>query len=183
MAARFYWRVEYGVIRGTFVGRLSMESFIAQFFGPLAIALVLLAVGFFCGRYLEQRHYASIIARETAPGQVMVFAARLPPLQEPAPATRLVSGSVVISSDYFKRFIAALRMLLGGRLNTYESLLDRARREAILRMREQAKTLGATQIFNVKLETMSIAGQRPGDVAALEVLAYGTALIPAKVAG
>ena len=94
------------------------------------------------------------------------------------PATQLVSGSVVISSDYFKRFIAGLRMLIGGRLNTYESLLDRARREAILRMREEAKALGATQIFNVKLETISIGGRNPNSVSCLEVLAYGTAVIP-----
>ena len=155
-----------------------MEIFFAQFIGPLVIAVVLLTVGFFSGRYLEKKHYASIIARETAPGQVMVFAARLPPPDLPASATQLVSGSVVISADYFKRFVASLRMLIGGRLNTYESLLDRARREAILRMREEAKTLGATQIFNVKLETLSIGGRNPNSISCLEVLAYGTAIIP-----
>ena len=155
-----------------------MEIFLAQCIGPVVIALVLLTVGFFSGRYLEKKHYASIIARETSPDQVMVFAERLPPPVLPAPKTQLVSGSVVISSDYFKRFVAGLRMLVGGRLNTYESLLDRARREAILRMREEAKTLGATQIFNVKLETMSIGGRNPNSVSCLEVLAYGTAIIP-----
>lgn len=155
-----------------------MEIFLAQFLGPLVIAVVLLTVGFFSGRYLERKHYASIIAREAAPGQVMVFAARLPPPDLPVSATQLVSGSVVISADYFKRFVAGLRMLIGGRLNTYESLLDRARREAILRMREEAKTLGATQIFNVKLETLSIGGRNPNSISCLEVLAYGTAIIP-----
>lgn len=155
-----------------------MEIFFLQLIGPLVIAVVLLTVGFFSGRYQEKKHYASIIARETAPGQVMVFAARLPPPDLPASATQLVSGSVVISADYFKRFIAGLRMLIGGRLNTYESLLDRARREAILRMREEAKTLGATQIFNVKLETLSIGGRNPNSISCLEVLAYGTAIIP-----
>lgn len=155
-----------------------MEIFFLQLIGPLVIAVVLLTVGFFSGRYLERKHYASIIARETAPGQVMVFAARLPPPDLPASATQLVSGSVVISADYFKRFVAGLRMLIGGRLNTYESLLDRARREAILRMREEARTLGATQIFNVKLETMSIGGRSPNSISCLEVLAYGTAIIP-----
>lgn len=157
-----------------------MDLWFLQFLGPLVITLTLLTVGFFSGRYLEKTHYASIIARETSPDQVMVFAERLPPPQMPlSTRTQLVSGSVVISADYFKRFVATLRMLIGGRLNTYESLLDRARREAILRMREQAKALGATQIFNVKLETMAIGGRTPNGVAALEVLAYGTAVIPA----
>lgn len=155
-----------------------MEVFLAQLVLPLIISFILLTVGFFSGRYQEKKHYASILERETAPGQVMVFAERLPPPQMPQPTTQLVRGSVVISADYFKRFIATLRMLIGGRLNTYESLMDRARREAILRMREQAKELGATQIFNVKLETMAIGGRRPNGVACLEVLAYGTAIVP-----
>src|SRR5690606_13269549 len=106
------------------------------------------------------------------------FPSRKLPPDTPAPASCLVSGSVVVSADYFKRFAASLRMLVGGRLNTYESLLDRARREALLRMRAQASLMGATHIFNVKIETMAIGGRAAGGVAALEVLAYGTALIP-----
>ena len=34
-------------------------------------------------------------------------------------------GNVVVSVDYFKRFVAHLRMIFGGRVHTYESLLDR----------------------------------------------------------
>ena len=44
----------------------------------------------------------------------------------------------MVSVDYFKRFLAGLRMIFGGRVSSYESLLDRARREALLRMRLQA---------------------------------------------
>lgn len=157
-----------------------MELWMVDLLLPLVFFVLPLALGFFVGRHFERKHYASIIERETAPGQVLVFAERRPSEQTPAPGTQLVTGSVVISADYFKQFVAGLRMLLGGRLNTYESLLDRARREALLRMREQARSLGATQVFNVKLETMSISGRGPGSVAALEVLAYGTAIIPVR---
>jgi uncharacterized protein YbjQ (UPF0145 family) len=95
-----------------------------------------------------------------------------------APATTLVRGSVVISVDYFKRFLARLRMIFGGRIHTYESLLDRARREAILRMQEQARELGASMIFNMRFETSSISKGRKDAVGTVEVLAYGTAVIP-----
>lgn len=156
-----------------------MELLMLQWLAPFLVVLTLLSLGFFCGRYLEKRHYVSIIARETAPDQVMVFPGRLPPPQSPPWSSCLVSGSVVVSADYFKRFVAGLRLMVGGRLNTYESLLDRARREALLRMREQAGAMGATQVFNVKLETMAIGGRGKGGVAALEVLAYGTAIMPA----
>ena len=150
----------------------------AQLLLPLLFALVLLFVGYVSGRILERKHYARILAEETRPGQVMVFAERLPPPKLPAPQSQLVMGSVVISVDYYKRFIAALRLLVGGRLNSYESLIDRARREALLRMRAQAQALGADRVFNIKYETAAIAG-RGGEstIGSLEVLAYGTALI------
>ena len=45
--------------------------------------------------------------------------------------TVLVAGSVVISEDYFKRIVSSLQSLFGGRLRSYESLVDRARREAV----------------------------------------------------
>ena len=51
----------------------------------------------------------------------------------------LVTGECVISGDYFKNFVAGLKNLFGGRLTTFESVIDRGRREAILRMREKAR--------------------------------------------
>ncbi|MCH6588380.1 MAG: YbjQ family protein, partial [Proteobacteria bacterium] len=97
---------------------------------------------------------------------------------EPGIVFGLVVAAVVISVDYFKRFVAGLRMIFGGRVHTYESLLDRGRREALLRMQERAKELGANMIFNVRLETSSISKGARRSVGSVEVLAYGTAIIP-----
>ncbi|MGB5561182.1 MAG: YbjQ family protein, partial [Sedimenticolaceae bacterium] len=103
-------------------------------------------------------------------------ASRYPP-SEPQYHQALVTGSTVISVDYFKRFLAALRSLFGGRIIAYESLLDRARRESLLRMKQQAAALGASMVFNVKYETASISKGRGNSIGSVEVLAYGTALI------
>jgi uncharacterized protein YbjQ (UPF0145 family) len=88
----------------------------------------------------------------------------------------------VIAEDYFKRVAAALKSLLGGRLVAYESLLERGRREAIVRMKEQARRLGATQIVTMRLETSSLSedwsARRP--MFSAEFIAYGTALLPAR---
>jgi len=78
--------------------------------------------------------------------------------------------------DFFKRFLSSLRNLIGGRVRAYETLLDRARREAILRMKEEAIAHGAHMIFNLKVETSSIHKGRRNAVGSVEVLAYGTAL-------
>jgi uncharacterized protein YbjQ (UPF0145 family) len=87
---------------------------------------------------------------------------------------------VVISVDYFKKFVAGLRSIIGGRIASYESLVDRARREAILRMKQEAKKLNADYVFNIKMETSSISKGREDSIGSVEVLAYGTAVMIEK---
>ena len=143
----------------------------------LVIFIVLLSVGYVFGVSAEKRHYKSILSREKKYRKVLTFAERFPPPQVPAPNVMLVYGNVVISIDYFKQVVAALRNLVGGRVTSFESLLDRARREAILRMKEKAHGEGAGSIFNVKIETSSISRGQKGQIGSVEVLAYGTAVI------
>ena len=83
----------------------------------------------------------------------------------------------MVSADYFKMFASSLRNLVGGRVVVYESVLDRGRREAILRMKEQAIAWGATQVFNVRLETSTISQPNGGrGLTAIEIVAYGTGI-------
>ena len=146
-------------------------------FLDLFIVLALLVLGYVFGRLAEWRHYKRILRREDEYSDLIVVAAKTLPAMTPSPSATLVRGSAVISVDYFKRFVANLRKIFGGRLRTYESLVDRARREAILRMQEQARELGATMIFNMRFETSSISKGRKDAVGTVEVLAYGTAII------
>lgn len=142
----------------------------------LIIFLVLITLGYLVGQMAEKRHYKSIIQREMRLSGLPAIASRFPPTDKLFDQC-LVTGNTVVSVDYFKRFIAALRNLLGGRVTSYESLLDRARRESMLRMKEQAQAMGADYVFNVKYETASISKGRKNAIGSVEVLAYGTALI------
>lgn len=135
---------------------------------------VLLMLGYGFGTFIERRHRKSIIVREQALNVLPAIASRRPP-EDARYEQQLVAGSVVIGSDYFKSFVSGLINLFGGRVTPFESLIDRARREATLRMKEDAQSRGARYVFNVKFETTQIAASR---VPALEVLAYGTAMIP-----
>ncbi len=145
----------------------------------LLVVLVLLVSGYGFGRLAERRHYRSIIEREGRYNALPAIASRYPP-PEPQYGQVLVTGSTVVSVDYFKRFLAALRSLFGGRITAYESLLDRARRESLLRMKERSAALGASMVFNVKYETASISKGAGNRIGSIEVLAYGTALIPPR---
>ncbi len=144
----------------------------------LGIILVGLILGYGFGRIAEKRHYRSILRREATFNDLIMVTTRTLPESAVPPTTQMVLGNVVISVDYFKRFVAGLRMIFGGRVHTYESLVDRGRREALLRMQERAKELGAKMIFNVRLETSSISKGARRSVGSVEILAYGTAIIP-----
>jgi len=146
----------------------------------IGIFVVLLAVGWFAGRAAEKRHFRELAETEASLRDILVFnERRLPPDGKFSRAT-LVVGSVVIAEDYFKRIAAGLRGLVGGRITVYESLLDRGRREAIVRMKQEARELGATMIMNVRLETASMAEDQSGraPMFSAEFIAYGTALVP-----
>ncbi len=149
-----------------------------EYLGDYAPIILMLGLGFGVGRFAERRHYRSIRRREDEFMDLIVVTCKTPPASNAAPDTRLVTGNVVVSVDYFKRFIAGLRMIFGGRVHTYESLLDRGRREAILRMQTKARDLGASMVFNMRFETASVSKGRRNGLGSVEVLAYGTALIP-----
>lgn len=144
----------------------------------LIFLATLTALGYIFGRIAEKKHFKSIIEREKQLSPLLCFSERFPPPGLKSTDCTLVGGNVVISVDFFKRLVAGLRNLIGGRLTSYESLLERARREAILRMKEEANALGATMICNVKLETASLYKDQNQGIASVEVYAYGTAIIP-----
>ena len=153
--------------------------------GALAVVLVLIQLGFpifillvtyFIGHAVERNHYKSIAKRESAYRNLPALTFRALPRGWQPKRSTMVAGSVVVSLDYFKRFLAGLRGLIGGRVKSYETLLDRGRREAILRMKEEALKVGCDTIIGVRLETSRLAtGRRDGKgTAGVEVLAYGT---------
>ena len=144
----------------------------------IGFALALLAVTYFTGRRVERRHYASIRARERELAMLPAVTFRQIPSGWVVDGLGVVSGSVVVSVDYFKRFLAGLRTLVGGRVTSYETLLDRARREAILRCKEDARRRGYQAVVNLRIETtrVSRASNNSRATAGVEVLAFGTGL-------
>ena len=144
----------------------------------LGVPLFLLVLGYVAGGMAEQGHYKSIRLRELRLRRMPTTNLRRPPPHWRVEGTGLVAGSTVVSVDYFKRFLAQLRGFVGGRVRSYESLLDRARREAVLRMKEEAALGGYDAVINVRLESTNIASPLRNDrgTAGVEVLAFGTAL-------
>ena len=144
------------------------------------IFISLLALGYFAGSWAEKKHYVSILEREKSLLQLPTVTGRKGYEEGNVAGAEMVLGNAVISVDYFKRILASLRNIFGGTIRSYETLIDRARREAILRMKESAPE-GTEIIVNVRVETSTIGkNSHKKSVSCVEALAYGTALVTSR---
>ena len=141
----------------------------------LGIPLVLILIGKFVGASIERKHFENIAEREARFQGQPAFSIKQVDATYPIQSARLASGSVVVSVDHFKRFLSGFRMLVGGEVRSYTSLIDRARREAVLRMKESQPDADA--YLNTRLETATISSTNGNEgMGTIEVLAYGTAV-------
>lgn len=128
---------------------------------------------------LERRHYADLEEREAAVEGLVVHDLSSAVVASGPVRPRMVTGSVVMGVDWWKGFMLMLVNLVGGGVPSVDRVMTRARREAILRMTEEAQALGAVEVVNTRLETSTISNRR-GDsgMGSGEILAHGTALVP-----
>ncbi|MBC7187011.1 MAG: YbjQ family protein [Calditrichaeota bacterium] len=83
----------------------------------------------------------------------------------------LVRGNTIRARHIGHDFMAALRNVVGGEIVDYTKMLSEAREQAVDRMVEQAKALGANAVVGVRFSTSMVMS------AAAEILAYGTAVV------
>lgn len=145
-------------------------------FSELWFLVIALIITFITGSLIERRHFRSLRKRESEILMLPTLSRQKVNDPERFTEAHMIVGSCVVAADFFKSHLAGLRNLFGGQMSAYESLIDRARREAILRMKDQAK--GAIEISCFRIVTSNIG---PGIV---EAIAYGTALYssPSKLA-
>jgi Uncharacterized conserved protein len=83
----------------------------------------------------------------------------------------LVQGSTVRAKHAGKDILAGLKNIVGGELKSYTDLMQEAREEATMRMSQQAASIGANAVLNVRYTTTAVT------MGAAEILAYGTAVV------
>ncbi|MDG2300689.1 MAG: YbjQ family protein [Acidimicrobiales bacterium] len=82
----------------------------------------------------------------------------------------MVTGSTIKTKDIVKDIGAGLKGLVGGKLGSYEKLMEEARAEATSKMIRQAEALGANAIVGVRYESTEVMA------GAAEILVFGTAV-------
>ncbi len=125
----------------------------------VGLPAAVLFVGWLAGHLSETKHERSLAAREEALKDVETTDLRNPPGFAGAEGPcSLVSGEAVVASDTFKTWVFGLKNIVGGESKTFTRLFDRARREALLRMKERARELGCDAVCNVRFDSADIGG-------------------------
>ena len=142
-----------------------MDAFIFK----IVVFAALFAIGWGFGRHAERKHLHELEQKEQRLAYIQLDNSRF---KTTSHTGQLVSSNVVISNDYFKYVITNIQNFFGGRLSSYETVVERARREAIVRLKLEAEKIGSSQIMGLRLSTTEL-GMQGGMV---EVFAYGTAI-------
>lgn len=151
-------------------GPVSLWQFVAEWLlTGLAPILVLWSVAL----WLRRRHLRSLDERELAAGRPLLSTLKgIPPgYGDPV----LALGNVVVSHARVRTLAITWRRIVGGRVPLLADLIERARREALLRLEEDAAERGATLVVNLRFSTFAI-GMSDGGGKAVEIVASGTAV-------
>lgn len=140
----------------------------------LTFTCILLLISYATGKIIEKKHLKRIKEREATYAKFPIVSVGRKSEPDWVRTTSLARGSAVISADYFRSTLAGIVGLLGGHVSVLESVLDRARREARLRMIESVKD--ADLLLNVRYETSILSSPHERNaLPVVEVIAYGTA--------
>ena len=82
----------------------------------------------------------------------------------------IVRGNTIRARHIGKDIVAAFKNIFGGEIQEYTKLMGESREQAIGRMEEEAKALGANAIIDCRFSTSYIMQN------AAEILVYGTAV-------
>jgi uncharacterized protein YbjQ (UPF0145 family) len=82
-------------------------------------------------------------------------------------------GLIVRSRGLGRNISAGLRSLAGGEIHEYTELLNQSREQALVRLKNHAKDLGANAVIGVQFDSSEIGYMT-------ELLAYGTAVVVEK---
>ena len=147
----------------------------------LGFTVLFVGLGFSIGGFRERSHFKSLAAREAANSDVIVNNLKTVPDMERVKFAQMVSGNTVVATDYFKTFAMGLRSIIGGEMKSAQTLMVRARREAVQRMIDEARALGANEVYNVRFAFCNIGQMsRNGNnnfAISVEMYAYGTAVV------
>ncbi|NIY77604.1 M48 family metalloprotease [Thalassospira sp. HF15] len=139
-----------------------------EFFLPGIALTILIGIAYLTGRLADAAHERALARDETLLPHQYLDSGDAVPEHVTLHDSKLVTGKVVIAEDRFRNLLARLRIFVGGRLAAHEATVTRAKRDAVLRLRTNAK--GASHIIGLRFDSSELGRGM------IEVIVSGTAL-------
>lgn len=152
-----------------------------ELFGILSVSALAL-VAFVWGPQRTRAHAASLARREQALAGIFITNSRRfdGAVVHPDAAPRLLNVELVWGVDRFQALVASILNLFGGELDNVSQVMLRVRREAILRLKEQAQKNGYNALTNVRIAPADIGTDPQKQNLTVAMVASATAYHRAK---
>jgi uncharacterized protein YbjQ (UPF0145 family) len=128
----------------------------------------------FCGNNLKQQ------AMGPAPaglGQMLLLTSNYAAGYKVDKVLGMVYGITVRSRGLGGNIVAGLRTIAGGEIKEYTELAKQARQEALDRLSDHAKNMGANAVLSVMFDSTEMAASME------EIIAFGTAVVVSQASG
>jgi len=157
-------------------------SDIIQIVVTVILSLTPLFIAIFVGGAMERAHLRSLDEREKEFGFVELTALKRLPTGTQVQGSALCVGGVVVAPSYWKMLLTQWRAFFGGEMRSMQAELTRGRREALVRLKRNAASLGCDLIVNLRIETgrVGLMGGNKNSYPTVEILATGTGIRRAK---
>jgi len=124
------------------------------------------------GHAIDSENQKDTMARSEYVDDIIMTNLKTPTMS--AADSGLVMASIVVAASHWQLFRSGFRRIIGGRVPILQKPLDWGRKEVIVRLKEQAKQSGWTQLHNVRIETSIIGNVANGKGLKTELHAYAT---------
>jgi uncharacterized protein YbjQ (UPF0145 family) len=150
---------------------------------PILFSLLLPFLSWAIGRWYQDRLMSALQLNEKQQGNMLQSDRHLSTQSlmtaMTAKSSTLLHVSICVGPSVGQIFFMWFKSVFGGRLHSYDVVLDYGRREALLRLNQQAKSLGCSSIVNIRIETstVSFAKNSKNSRSSVEFLAFATGIV------
>ena len=150
---------------------------------PIVTTIVLPTLSWAIGNWYQNRLMNALLENEKRGGKMlqsdMHLSTSSPMTSMSADSSTLLHVSICVGPSWGQIFFMWFKSLFGGRLHSYDVVLDYGRREVLLRLNQQAKALGCSSMVNIRIETSTVSFARNNNsskTSSVEFLAFATGL-------
>ena len=150
--------------------------------GPILLSLLFPFLSWAIGRWYQDCLMSALLLNEKQQGNMLQSDQHLSTQSlmttMAAESSTLLHVSICVGPSMGQIFFMWFKSIFGGRLHSYDVVLDYGRREALLRLNQQAKNLGCSSVVNIRIETstVSFAKNDKSNTSSVEFLAFATGI-------